>query len=652
MRGCLDLRPRRGVPPVPASRLMVRSMARSTLRWTGLLTVLVASLGCPPAPPRGAATARPIYRPVRLVRDAAGAWSLERAGRPFALRGAGGHERLAELAALGASSLRTWGVDEDTGALLDEAEALGLGVTLGLWLGHVEDGFDWHDPTALAAQRERVRAAVLAHRDHPALLLWGVGNEVELGNDDPAMWRELGALVRMVRALDPQHPAMVVTAELGEANAARLREFVPELEIWGINSYGGVASLSERLDTVGWEGPFIVTELGSPGDWESARTSWGAPVEPSSAEKVAAYSRALASAAADPRCLGAYAFVWGRGARPADTWYALLGPGHVRYAPVDALAEAWGAPPSDRAPRVSLVNDASGASTDAGTADLVDASPLAGALVEPGAPLALRMEARDPEGAALRYAWVLHRDSAAGSGASPSERCREFAADAALSFRAPSAPGPWRLLGVAVDPAGHAGYASARFLVSAATEDASSREGALVAPFYVDGPFVPSGWMGDANARVRMDECAPREGFCHGACRHFHYAGAPPGSTDDAQGWAGVVWLYPEGNWHGARPGVRVPAGARAVEFVAWGAAGGERVSFSVGSWEVDGFSKKLENLALEAEPQVYRIPLDAGVRDAVVYGFAWSAADPGARGFSFSVADIRWLGADDEVLR
>lgn len=558
-------------------------------------------------------------RPVRVERVDE-RWRLLRGGAPFALRGAGAHHRLPLLAESGATSLRTWGVDTDTGALLDEAESLGLAVTLGLWLGHVEHGFDWHDESQLAEQRDRVREAVIAHRDHPALLLWGIGNEMELGNDDPAMWRELGALVRMVEELDPHHPTMVVTAELGAANAARLRSYVPEADIWGINSYGGIHSLSERLDTVGWESPFIVTELGNRGDWETPHTRWGAPGEPNSTQKADEYRNALAAVADDPRCLGTYAFLWGRSETPVDTWHSLLGPGELRYEPSDVLLEAWrGRPPENRAPR----NEGLELDSSAGR-------------VNPGEALRAQLRARDPEGDPLQYAWVLHRDSLRGSGAGPFHHCVELGEGGPeLEVRAPNTAGPWRLLGVAVDPHGGATYASARFEVAGAAPDATPH------PFWVDGPFSPSGWMGDASAQVTMDACPPRDGFCHGPCRRFTYRG----DEDAEHGWAAVAWMHPADNWRGRRTGVRVAPGARAVEFTAWGARGGERVTFSVGHGSVDRFERKLEGLELSTAPTLHRIRLDAGVREDVVFGFAWTATDPGPSGMTFHIADIRWVG-------
>src|SRR6187455_407335 len=67
------------------------------------------------------------------------AWSLLRDGEPFVIHGAGGSASKKLLAELGGNSFRTWGTD-NLDAQLDEAQKLGLAVTVGLWMGHERHG--------------------------------------------------------------------------------------------------------------------------------------------------------------------------------------------------------------------------------------------------------------------------------------------------------------------------------------------------------------------------------------------------------------------------------------------------------------------------------------------------------------------------------
>lgn len=158
-------------------------------------------------------------------------------------------------------------------------------------------------------------------------------------------------------------------------------------------------------------------------------------------------------------------------------------------------------------------------------------------------------------------------------------------------------------------------------------------------PLVVDDVYVPSGFMGDGATPggVVVGECALPDA-ARGLCRSFTWT---PGEA----GWAGVWWQYPEGNWGGADglPGFPMPPGAAQVSFLAWGAAGGEVVSFNAGlSEEVDGFTRGVAGVTLSAEPTRYRIDLRGATYGDVVGGFSWVAGDaPGP--VAFNVADIQW---------
>ena len=158
-------------------------------RWILLLTVLMAcnTFTCAEA------------IPVELKKTDKG-WQLLRDSKPYFIRGAGGNTGLKKMVAAGANSFRTWG-DDDIDDLLDEAHSLGLSVTVGIWLGHERHGFDYNDETQVKAQFESARKVVLRYKDHPAVLLWGVGNEME-GFDsggDPVIWRAVNDIAGMIK---------------------------------------------------------------------------------------------------------------------------------------------------------------------------------------------------------------------------------------------------------------------------------------------------------------------------------------------------------------------------------------------------------------------------------------------------------------------
>ncbi|MGC4030787.1 MAG: glycoside hydrolase family 2 TIM barrel-domain containing protein [Tepidisphaeraceae bacterium] len=109
-----------------------------------------------------------------------GQWQLERDGKPYFIHGAGGGGSMELLKNLGGNSVRTWGAD-DLGPQLDAAQKLGLSVCVGIWLGHEDriNHFNYDDPAQVARQLETAKAAILKYKDHPAVLMWGIGNEME-----------------------------------------------------------------------------------------------------------------------------------------------------------------------------------------------------------------------------------------------------------------------------------------------------------------------------------------------------------------------------------------------------------------------------------------------------------------------------------------
>jgi beta-galactosidase/beta-glucuronidase len=110
-----------------------------------------------------------------------GRFRLYRNGQPYVIKGVCVLDAtyLRQAKESGANSIRTYGTD-NAGEILDSAAALGLTVTLGLYLPHAAIDMDYRDQKAVALQIEQVRKEVMKYKNHPALLMWGIGNELGL----------------------------------------------------------------------------------------------------------------------------------------------------------------------------------------------------------------------------------------------------------------------------------------------------------------------------------------------------------------------------------------------------------------------------------------------------------------------------------------
>jgi hypothetical protein len=365
-------------------------------------------------------------------------------GEPFSVQGAAGGVRLDMLRGLGATVVRTYGELPDD--ILEEARRAGLKVIVGFWLEHPRRGFDYGDPVQAQAQLDRLSGFVRRYKDHPALLMWGLGNEVEAELDDHrAVWPAIGKAAKLVRWLDPDHPIMAVLAETGGGKIEALMKHAPDVDVLGVNSYGeALPTLPSRVRAEGWTGPLIVTEMGAIGQWQAQKKPWGAAIEPTSTAKAATLRRYLQTL--QPVTAGQILFFWGQKQEVTPTWHSLLLPDGTWTEAAEAMAEAWGGatPGRNHAPRIGRFD------MEAGRAVL---------------------EVSDPDGDAMTVRWEVMAESADLRKAGDAESVPAIFSHAVLTADLNGArlgdlpPGAYRLFVTVRDGRGAAATGNLPFLV-------------------------------------------------------------------------------------------------------------------------------------------------------------------------------------------
>ncbi|MEM1057541.1 MAG: glycoside hydrolase family 2 TIM barrel-domain containing protein [Bacteroidota bacterium] len=413
--------------------------------------------------------------PVELQQNEDGSWTMLRGGEPYYIRGVGGKVFLDRAVASGANSIRTWGAGEAV-PVLDEAHEKGLSVVFGLWAGVERQGFDYGDTKAVRAQLERFREVVRTYKDHPAILMWGLGNENDLFYTDFRVWDALNDIAEMIHEEDPNHPVMHVTAGLDVAEVQLIMERAPAIDVYGINTYGELVggtselrsygyegpSVGTTLRRAGWDGPYVIAEWGPDGHWEVPKTAWGVPIEQTSHEKAQMYRiRYERGIAADPsHCIGSYAFLWGEKQETTPTWYGIFTPGGYETEVLDELQNLWtGEYPDNRAPAL--------------TAYTVDGQDrFASPFFDPREEITFNVTVTDPDGDNLRYVWELLPESTdirAGGDAEERpdavriDRVREEGGS--LTIRTPRVEGPYRMFIYAYDGNGNVATANLPFYV-------------------------------------------------------------------------------------------------------------------------------------------------------------------------------------------
>lgn len=386
------------------------------------------------------------------VKGKTGTYQLVRGGKPYFVNGVGGTTRMNDLISYGGNSMRTWGT-EKAAQELDQAHAKGISIMLGIWLGH-KSYFDYKNQKQVAEQFEKCKKDILAYRNHPGLLIWGFGNEMEINNDTPDLWKAIDDIAKFAKQNDPNHPTATVVAEVNDQKIANIIKYAPNIDILGINSYGGLNSLPERLRKAGWTKPYIVTEFGPLGPWERKKTEWNAAFEQTSTEKANTYQKSYERSIAGEKgwCLGSYAFLWGDKQEETPTWFGMFLPTGERTGAVDVISQAWtGKRPKNVAPRISSFDfNASGKT-------LPKSALLTAAIV-----------ADDQDGDNLTYKWEILNESKDkrrdGQGEDKPKMIPgkwDQIRGSRLTVEAPSTPGTFRLYAKVLD--GKGGVAIANF---------------------------------------------------------------------------------------------------------------------------------------------------------------------------------------------
>ena len=163
------------------------------------------------------------------VRQTPQGWEMLRDGKPYYVKGAGGDTHLDIVVNIGGNSIRTWGID-DAQTILDNAQKHGLTVMLGMWLQHERHGFDYSNKAKVEKQLNHFKSVIDQFKNHPALLMWGIGNEVDLFYSNTRVWDAIEDIAKYAHQVDPNHPTSTVTAGLDSMEVALIKQKAPVLK--------------------------------------------------------------------------------------------------------------------------------------------------------------------------------------------------------------------------------------------------------------------------------------------------------------------------------------------------------------------------------------------------------------------------------------
>lgn len=393
---------------------------------------------------------------------------------PFVVNGVGlgyqNEEQVRALKQAGGNSFRTW----STRSIENElalAKELGLMVAVGIETGKELQGFDYNNTAEVDKQFARVAAIIEKYKNHPNVLCWVIANEPNLLFDDkggladvnPKVYKALGDIIDHIHKVDPNHPVTFTFAGAMKKHIDTALTYAPNIDFISVQLYGELEDLGETINALNIDKPFMVTEFGPKGHWETEATSWGREIEEPSAIKAAGMAERMQKAIindATGKVIGSYAFLWGQKQERTPTWYGMFNPDGERTARVDELTRIWtGAYPENRAPLSYSIT-------------VNNLAPSESVYLKPSVEAKAKVVVSDPDGDKLEHKWYFMKEVSVRSQGGHHEEEPEtlpvniLSAKAGedyieIEFKAPSEAGEYRLFSYSYD--GNNSVANANF---------------------------------------------------------------------------------------------------------------------------------------------------------------------------------------------
>lgn len=385
-------------------------------------------------------------------------------GKPYFIKGAVGRHYLDRLKAYGGNSIRS----DNNHGILDEAHKLGLTVLVNLPVKAERDGMDYDDVEAVKKQHQEVMEIVRKTKDHPAVLMWSLGNELDFiqanikDHYNIKVWDAVNALAKEIHAIDTNHPILTVVGSIDAEKIKALNVQCSDIDLLGVNEYGDLLDIPIWLRKYGWKKPYVVTEWGPTGFWQVPKTPWKAPIEETSSMKAAKYKeRYEKTISADKElCLGSYVFLWRQHQERTHTWFGMFDENGLEAESVDVMQNAWsGKWPENRAPKLDSMK-------------LKGLTAYDGIYLEPGKTYSAQVWVTDPDRDKINYNWEVLKEGTyfpygGNNEIKPPqvEGLVDIKNKDAINLKAPSEEGSYRLFVYAYDGNGKWATANVPFFV-------------------------------------------------------------------------------------------------------------------------------------------------------------------------------------------
>lgn len=392
----------------------------------------------------------------------------------FQIRGVCGDQDLESLVGTGVNTVRGYTIPAAKAMQpmidkLDLAQRLGLKMVLSEWMPHhgenkSNDGSPYtYDYNVRGdAMVANFIAKIEAIGDHPAILMWGLGNEVHL--DEPYL-RVVNRMSLAIHERFPHHITSLTMVNAKPEHIEAVKKFAPDLDVLGIQSYSrsGVRKGIKNAEEY-WGKPFYMSEFNTEGPWNFQKSEWGVFLDHQSViEKVKDFKDCYVAIDESPLCLGSTVFVWGHAITTRPTDFSLvLSPNPNGPAAGEKLAGLYRTPQADVMIEHFLGQPLKGNRAPVQT-KLQFERGEASRFALPGELMRVEFAGEDADGDTLEHVtWIL--DSSARLAKTVAGPFPQTSGGHAM-IPAPEKPGEYRLMVYTIDNKGGASASSLAFKV-------------------------------------------------------------------------------------------------------------------------------------------------------------------------------------------
>lgn len=564
-------------------------------------------------------------------------WNLLVDGKPFEVKGAtfGYSDDVAnyetyfkDLQSLGVNTIRTWAAGKNAKKLLDAAEKYNIKIMLGIWMRHGrpgmedDDSFNYlEDTEGKEVMYQNALKVVETYKNHPAVLTWGIGNEVYLNMatdaEKEAYSKLLERICKDIKKIDQNHP--ITSTEAWTFGLDWWQKHVPSIDIYGLNSYGAGANfLSEELLKRNIDKPYIITEFNVTGEWDIKNVQNGVKVEPSDEEKyttiVDGYNNWIKSKS---NCLGVYIFHYANGNDFISPW--LFTHYNDLYRPTYwAIRKAYtGKEPTNAIPKID-------------TFKLLETAVQSNTWI----PVNLKVTDAENENLDIHFYYNQRTGSRKRRDQINKINHRGSLTDG-FEVQVPKEHGAVKIYVHVQDSFNNVGIASTGIAV---TDEAAKNKKYLVpkvqAPFYVykdgnDLPYIPTGYMGNYKA-ITVDTQSTEEVHSGKYAIKIEYKAQ--------SGWYGVAFVDPKNDWGNILGGYEIE-GAKKFSF--WAKSDFDGVYATIGFGLIDkdkpfpDTAKKSKEIKLTSKWKKYTLKIKRADLSCIRSGLVLFSS---SRGFSQNI--------------